>query len=196
MREGFHEIRFPNSITKCNTFRFLGFGSIIPQCAFLTQRQDARGRIAKVVPGKDEETAVIVQQVQAIILMAEVPSDPAIPCRTLPSRGGEAQKSGPFIMPRGQMPEGPTDLREEPQARMPLHLFPVLWLFKGTNRPDNDFLQLQDAHLPDEVVDMRRSQPFISHPKESVQHYMKLNENDTYMVGQNHPAGKPEAPFP
>lgn len=57
---------------------------------------------------------------------------------------------------------------------MPLHLFLVLCLFKGTNRPDNDFLQVQDTQLPNEVDEMRRSQPFIHQRAGFVQDYMQL----------------------
>jgi hypothetical protein len=136
---------------------------------FPAQRQDPRGHIGNMVVRKNEETAVIAQQVQSIILMAEVPTDPTVTCRTFPGRGGKAQKSNPFITPRGEIPKGLADLGQETQVMMPLHLFLIPWLFKGTNRAHNDFVQVQDAQLPDEVDEMRRSQPFIPHPEGFVQ---------------------------
>jgi len=72
----------------------------------LAQRQDPRGQIGNMILRKNKETAVIAQQVQSIILMAEAPADPAIPCCTLPSWGGKAQKSDPFILPGGKIPHG------------------------------------------------------------------------------------------
>ena len=52
-----------------------------------------------MVTRKNEKTAVVGHQVQAIILMAEVPADPAITRCTLPGGGGKAQKGDPFIVP-------------------------------------------------------------------------------------------------
>ena len=42
--------------------------------------------------GQDEKAAVIDDQLEAVILMAEVPADPAISGRALQSGGGKAQK--------------------------------------------------------------------------------------------------------
>src|SRR4030066_1271739 len=98
---------------------------------------------------KDQEPAVIGHQVQAIILMAEVPSDPAIACGTLPGCGGKAQKSDPPIVPGSNVPKGFADLGQETQVMMLLHQFLVIWLFERTNRADNDFLQVQDTQPPD-----------------------------------------------
>src|SRR4030042_4141144 len=141
---------------------------------FLAQRQYARGQIGNMILRKDQETAVIGHQVQAIILMAEVPSDPAIPCCTLQGCGGKAQKSDPFIEPGGDVPKGFADLGQKTQVMMLLHLFLVIWLFRWTNRADNDFLQVQDTQPPDEVEDMQRTHPFVRHLEEFVQNYMQL----------------------
>jgi hypothetical protein len=80
---------------------------------------------------KDQETAIIGQQVQAIILMAQVPSNPPVPCCTLPGWGGKAQKSDPFIMPACEVPKGFADLGEETQIMMLLHLLLKMSLFIG-----------------------------------------------------------------
>jgi len=52
---------------------------------------------------------------------------------------------------------------------MLLHLFLVMGLFEGTNRTDNDFLQVQDTQPPDEMDEMQRSHPLINHPEGFVQ---------------------------
>lgn len=57
---------------------------------------------------------------------------------------------------------------------MPLHLFMVLCLSKGANRPDNDFSQAHDDQLPNEVDEMRRSQHFIHQRAGFVQDYVQL----------------------
>ena len=49
--------------------------------------------------GQDEKAAVIDDQLEAVILMAEVPTDPAIPCSALQGRGGKAQKGYPLTAP-------------------------------------------------------------------------------------------------
>ena len=55
----------------------------IGQQSLLAQRQDAGGQIRKMPVGQDQKTAVICNQFQPIVLMAKVPSDPAIAGRTL-----------------------------------------------------------------------------------------------------------------
>ena len=61
--------------------------------------------------GQDEKAAVIDDQLEAVILMAEVPPDPTISCSTLQRRGGKAQKGYLLIAPEGNVPEGFADLR-------------------------------------------------------------------------------------
>ena len=62
--------------------------------------------------GKDEKAAVIDDQLEAIILMAKVPADPAIPCSALQCSGGKAQKGYPLIAPESNVPERFADLRQ------------------------------------------------------------------------------------
>ncbi len=71
--------------------------------------------------GQDEKAAVIHDQLETVILMAEVPPDPTIPCSALQSRGGKAQKGYPLIAPEGNVPEGFADLRQGAQVMMLLH---------------------------------------------------------------------------
>ena len=64
-----------------------------------TQRQHTGTQIRNMPVGQNTKTAVVHHQLQAIILMPEVPSDPAIPCCTLPRSSGEGDKGHPFILP-------------------------------------------------------------------------------------------------
>jgi len=123
---------------------------------------------------EDQEAAVIGHQVQAVILMAEVPSDPAIPCCTLPGRGGKAQKSYPFILPGGQVPKGFADLGQGTQVMMLLHLALVTWLFRVTHGTDSDFLKVQDTQPQDEVDGVQRTGASLPYPWANVQKKSQL----------------------
>jgi len=76
----------------------------VPGQPFLAQRQNARGQIRNMPLRQDQKTAVVGQELQTILLMAEAPSDPAIPCPAFPGCGGKAQKGDPFIVPGGDTP--------------------------------------------------------------------------------------------
>ena len=95
--------------------------------------------------GQDEKAAVIDDQLEAFILMAEVPTDPAIPCSALQGRGGKAQKGYPLIGPEGNVPEGFADLRQGAQVMMLLHELLVSLLFEWTNGTDKDFPEVQGS---------------------------------------------------
>ena len=96
--------------------------------------------------GQDEKAAVIDDQLEAVILMAEVPPDPAISCSALQSRGGKAQKGYPLIAPEGNVPEGFADLRQRTQVMMLLHQFLITLLFEPTNGPDKNLSQIQNGY--------------------------------------------------
>src|SRR4030042_4349423 len=96
--------------------------------------------------GQDEKAAVIDDQLQAVILMAQVPTDPAIPCSALQGRGGKAQKGYPLIAPGGNVPEGFANLRQRTQVMMLLHQFLVTLLFEWTNGADKNLPQVQGSY--------------------------------------------------
>src|SRR3990172_62653 len=100
--------------------------------------------------GQDEKAAVIDDQLEAVILMAKVPSDPTIPCSALQSRGGKAQKGHPLIAPEGNVPERLADLGQRPQIMMLLHQFLITLFFAWTNRTDKNLSQIQDDSLQSE----------------------------------------------
>jgi hypothetical protein len=64
---------------------------------------------------QDQKTTIVGQQLEAVILMAEVPTDPAIPGRALPSGGRKAEQSYPVILPGAYIPEGFANLGKRPQ---------------------------------------------------------------------------------
>jgi hypothetical protein len=75
--------------------------------------------------------------------MAQVPTDPAIPCSALQGRGGKAQKGYPLIAPSGNVPESFANLRQGTQVMMLLHQFLVTLLLEWMNGPDKDLPQVQ-----------------------------------------------------
>ena len=70
---------------------------------------------------QDQEAAVVGDEMETIILIAGLPADSAIPCRTLPRGGGEAQQGEPLRTMRRHIPQGVADLRQRPQVVMGLH---------------------------------------------------------------------------
>jgi hypothetical protein len=125
-----------------------------------------------MVVWKDEETAVVGHQVEAIKLMAEVPSDPALPCCALPGGCGKSEKGNPRIFPACDIPKGFTDLGQRAQVMMLLHQF-LKWLFfAGKNRSENDFRQVQKMP-PDEWVE-RQHNLSIHHPERIVHFFRYL----------------------
>jgi hypothetical protein len=52
---------------------------------------------------QDEEARVVREQMQAVVLVAKVPADPAVTRRTLPGRGGKAEPRQPLAAPRGHI---------------------------------------------------------------------------------------------
>ena len=77
---------------------------IVPQAPF-AQRQYAGGQIRSMPIGQDQKAAVVGDQVQPIILMAEIPADPAITGPALPGRSGKAQQGEPLAAPGGHIPQ-------------------------------------------------------------------------------------------
>jgi hypothetical protein len=109
----------------------------------LAQRQDAGPQVGNMPLGQDEIAAVVDDQLQAAILMAEVPTDPAITRGALERGGGKAEESHPCLTPGGDVPERFADLRQRTQVVVLSHQILVTPLLEWTNRPDNDFMQVQ-----------------------------------------------------
>ena len=103
--------------------------------------------------GQDEKAAVIDDQLEAVILMAEAPSDPLIPCSALQRRSGKTQQGHPLIAPEGNVPERLADLGQSPQVMMLPHQFLVTLLLRGTYKPDKNLSQIQDDYPQNEYAD-------------------------------------------
>ena len=82
---------------------------ILCQAPF-TQREDARGEIPMVVSGQDQKTTIIGDQVQPVVLMTEIPTDPVVTGCTLPGGGAKVQQGQPLAAPSGHIPQGVADL--------------------------------------------------------------------------------------
>ena len=138
----------------------------------VAKRQNAGGQIGRMGVWKDEETAVVGHQVEAIKLMAEVPSDPALPCCALPGGCGKSEKGHPRIFPRCDIPKGFADLGQRTQVMMLLHQFLESLFFAGKNSSENDFRQVQKMP-PDEWVE-RQHNLSIHHPERIVHFFRYL----------------------
>jgi hypothetical protein len=64
----------------------------VPRHAPLAQGQHPRGEVRDVVPGQDQKPAVVGDQVQAVVLVAEIPPDPGVTRCALPGSGGKTQQ--------------------------------------------------------------------------------------------------------
>src|ERR1700679_2322117 len=93
--------------------------------------------------GQNEKTAVVDDQLQAAITMAQIPADPAIARSTLQRRGRKAQQGNPLLLPTGHIPDCLADLRQCAQVMVLPHQFLVARLFARTNRLHNDLVKIQ-----------------------------------------------------
>ena len=80
--------------------------------------------------GQNEKPTIGSQQMQAIILMAIRPSDPAISRRAFPGGGRKAEQGHPFGLPGGHIPDGFANLGERAQIMMRLHELVKPWKFR------------------------------------------------------------------
>lgn len=96
--------------------------------------------------GQDEKAAIIDDQLESVILMAQAPPNPTISCSAFQSRGGKTQKGYPLIRPEGNVPESFADLRQGTQVMMLLHQFLITLFFGWINGSDKDFFQIQNTY--------------------------------------------------
>lgn len=113
----------------------------------LAQRQGARRQVGPMPGRQDQEPAVVGQQRQAIVLMAERPPDPAIPNRTFPGGGGKAEQRDPGLAPSGHVPEGFADLGKGAQIMMRLHQLLIPQFFGTLNGTDKEVVQDHSGSL-------------------------------------------------
>src|SRR5439155_15651302 len=79
--------------------------------------------------------AIVDHQLQAGILLAEAPTDPAIACRALQCRGRKAQQRDPLLPPARHVPKRFSNLGQMAQVVMLSHELLVARLFAGMNEP-------------------------------------------------------------
>ena len=100
---------------------------------------------------QDQEPAVIGDQVQAVVWVAETPTHPALPHRAFPGGGGKAQQRDPFLAPGCHVPEGFTDFRQHAQILMPLPQGLITRCFTGPNRAHVEFFHVHSGGLAEVV---------------------------------------------
>jgi len=93
----------------------------IPHQAPFAQGQHPRGEVRDVVLGQDQKPTVVGDQVQAVVLVAEIPADPGVARRALPGSGGKTHQGQPLTVPGGDIPQGVADLRQRPEVVMGRH---------------------------------------------------------------------------
>ena len=112
-----------------------------------TQREHTGTQIRNMPVGQNTKTAVVHHQLQAIILMPEAPSDPAIPGCALQCLSGKGDKSHPFTTPGSYVPKSLSYFRERAQVVVRFHQALILLFFGWPHRPENNFLHVHNAHL-------------------------------------------------
>ena len=109
----------------------------------LTQPEYAGPQIGQVPVGQNQKTAVVDDQLQAAITMAQIPADPAIARSTLQRTGRKAQQGNPLLLPPGHIPDGLADLRQCAQVMVLPHQLLVAPLLARTNWLHNDLVKVQ-----------------------------------------------------
>jgi len=127
----------------------------VPCQAAFAQGEDPRGEVRDMVFWQDQKATIVGDEVQAIVLVAKIPSDPGIPCRALPGRGREAQQCPPLAAPEGDIPEGVADLRQGSQVVMGVHQGLEARLLVGRNGLYSNVLEVQAPTLAPSDVEMR-----------------------------------------
>ena len=87
---------------------------------------------------KNQETRVGRDQMKPVVLDAEIPADPAIPCATFERRRGKAQQRHGLRTPPCPIPDRLTDLWQSPKIMMSLHQAPERRFVVRRNRLHDD----------------------------------------------------------
>src|SRR5271166_1577345 len=126
------------------TYRSKDFAvTVIPPQTPLTERENARTPIEQVPVGKNQKAAIVDHQLQAGIVLAQAPTDPAIARGALQCRGRKAQQRDPLLPPACHIPQRLADLRQIAQVVMLAHELLVAGLLAGTNQPDHHLAKLR-----------------------------------------------------
>ncbi len=116
------------------------------------QRQRPRAQVGHARARQDQEPAVVRDQVQPVVLGAEVPADPAVPRAALQRRRREAEQRQPLAAPMRDVPQRLADLGQRAQEVVRRHQAPVAnLLFPGRRRLDGHLAQLHAAPSTDQT---------------------------------------------
>ena len=94
--------------------------------------------------GQNQKTAVIGHQFKSIVLMAKIPSDPAVSWCTFQSGSRKTDKRNPIAIQHRFIPEGFADLGKSAQIMMQLHQMLKALLFTRADYLNTNFLNVQD----------------------------------------------------
>jgi hypothetical protein len=95
-----------------------------------------------MLPRQDQEACVVGDQVQAVVLIAQIPADPAVTGCTLPSRGTKAQQRQPLLTPSGHVPEGVANLGKRSEVMMGLKKRLKACFLRYRHRPKDDLAKV------------------------------------------------------
>lgn len=104
-------------------------GLPIARDAPLGQRQHAGPHIRQVPFGQDQEAAVVRDELQASILGAKIPADPAITHAAFERRGRDTQLRYPVLAPSRDIPDRFTNLGQCAKIVVARHLFLIAAFF-------------------------------------------------------------------
>ena len=133
--------------------------------AATAQRQRPRAEVRHARARQDQEPAVVRDQVQPVVLGAEVPADPAVARAALQRRRREAEQRQPLAAPMRDVPQRLADLRQRAQEVVRRHQLPVAPLVPGRHRLDRHLAQFHAASDPSEL------RPFLHAFGPDVQHW-------------------------
>ena len=102
--------------------------------ALLAQRKHLRTQIGAVPVGQNQKSAVVGDQPQTIILMPEIPANPAVTNPTFPRRSRKTEQRGPIFAAGRDVPERVADLGQIAQIVVLRHQRPIPILFGFLNR--------------------------------------------------------------
>ena len=144
-------------------------------------RQDRRTEIGQMPLRQDQKAAVVGDQLQAVILVAVVPTNPLIAHRAFPGRRRKTQQGNPFPPIVGSIPERLADLADRAEIVMGVQQLLKTPLLALPDRANPDLSQLQVPCLtrplrppsfhtqdqpvcPDLSTTRRRASPFTPGP--------------------------------
>jgi hypothetical protein len=104
-------------------------------------------RFERCQPGRLRNRPLLARSFRRVIVVAEVPADPAIPHPTFPSRGREAHLCHPMTAVGRHLPDRFADLGQGDQVMLRLHQALVGAFFASLHGANPDLFEAQDGLL-------------------------------------------------